>query len=456
MSVSQQIHVTEVRLVADRFGDPTGILFAGDGVDNPSAVEFSIFENISVPYLTGNLVIQDDNNLYSRLNIQGTERVILGFRPVSGAGLDTVGATEVQKTFNVVSVDRAVKTNDYTQIVSLKLIEDVGFYNAVSTFSKSYVGKGEDIITKIVKDQLNRTVNIKAKESRNKSFRYITPYVSPFAACKTILSKLTTAGGAPYFLYSTVASDELVLNDIETIFSQEAFNANDPFVFSQGQVNTDTSNFNELVHNIESMASVSTDDTLKIVQLAGMASRYNYINVWKGEEEELTVFVPDYIDKIKSGFGRLTETRYDDRFKPGGEDDPRLLNQFAVNGHSEVFTSPYPLDETNVGFNEEAELGDYLLRVAKKGMLQHLVSNVISIQVPGFLFSSTNSDTTVGNCIEVKIFKNDVVEGSADPYDPRRSGKFCILSKRHLINITNETQTVSMELGRITDLEAIE
>lgn len=455
MSVVDQVHITEVRMIADRFGGDGSVLFAGNGVDNPSAVEFSIFENITKPYLTANLVIQDDNNLYSRLNIQGTEKIVLSFRPVIGQGLDTAGSTEVRKTFNIVNVQRAVKTNDYNQIISLSLIEDVGFHDLITIFSRSYVGKGEDIISKIVLDNLKRSVTNKGKESRNKSFRYIVPYISPFAACKTILSKMVTENGAPYFFYSTVASDNLIINDLESIFTSSSFNNNDPFVYSSGQVNSKEAKFNDEIHNIEALQTTSTDDTLKLVQTAGLASTYDYINIWKGQTISNDVFVPDYIEKLLPSLGDLTHIRWDTKFKPGGEGDQRTLDRFPVSSLSEAFSSPFPLDESNVGFNEEAEIGDYNLKVAKNGILQHLTSNVLNIQVPGFLFTTANPNTTIGNCIDLKVYKNDTYEITSDPYDPRRSGKFCILSKRHLINITNETLSVSMEVGRVTDPELI-
>ena len=113
-------------------------------------VEINIYENIYSMYLTGSIMIVDDNGLFSFADFQGTERltVELGSPDPSDATLS--------KTFIMNKIDRTAQTNDHTKVIAVTLIEDVLFYNNVQSVSKSYEGSGEKIIENVLFDKLNK------------------------------------------------------------------------------------------------------------------------------------------------------------------------------------------------------------------------------------------------------------------------------------------------------------
>ena len=43
-------------------------------------IDIDIFESIDKPYLTGSVIMLDDNNLYSQINFTGIQTLRLGFR----------------------------------------------------------------------------------------------------------------------------------------------------------------------------------------------------------------------------------------------------------------------------------------------------------------------------------------------------------------------------------------
>ena len=64
---SQQFKITEAVISADR-------LLEQDFDVSTSIVELNIFESLDKPYLTGQLIVLDDNALLDIINFNGTER----------------------------------------------------------------------------------------------------------------------------------------------------------------------------------------------------------------------------------------------------------------------------------------------------------------------------------------------------------------------------------------------
>lgn len=460
-ATAEQFKIVSIEMTADRFAQQTPLKFAGDGVPNPIAVELNIFENITLPYLTGSLVLLDDGDLYRRLNIQGTERILVRYKPKDLTTGLSGNDTEVEKTFYIVNIKKATKHNDYTSVMFINLIEDIGYFDKIQTFSKSYSGKGEEIIEKIVREKLNRELDTQLmKETYQKPFRYIVPYESPLKACNTILSKITTENGAPYFLFSTVSDNKFILCDLESIVAEDAFNKDKPFIYSQKQTNDPDDNFLSQVYNAYNFDGSNLDDTLKLAQTGGVSVKYGYFNTSKSEEFDTTV---NMYQKIQDLINRSAlpndqkNIQIDVAFRPdpsGGGDN---ITQYQPRYLYQVSSSPYPLSDNILGFSEEDTKSDYVLRVVKHGLLKHLTKNIFTLNLPGFTFNTSSKKTTVGRPIEITVFKNQVVDPNAgkttNTVDEKRSGKYIILSKRHLFNITNESHIVSVEVGRVANPE---
>ena len=215
---AEDFSIDRIRITSERFREFIDI--------KQVTIEVNIFENINMPYLTGSILILDDNGLFTAADFQGTERLEIDL------SLPVNGAQTISKTFIMNRLEKINKSNDNTSMLLFNLIEDIGFYNNVQNFSKSYDGKGEEIIAKILNDKLGKSLFNKFKTykaSYQSSFRLLVPYLNPFQAIGMVLDKMTTENGSPYFLYSTINSDNLVLADLDTIMTRNSFNASEPF-----------------------------------------------------------------------------------------------------------------------------------------------------------------------------------------------------------------------------------
>ena len=168
----EDIIIKSIRMTAERYDVP--IFLAGNEIDgadgmggSPSVIEFNMYESLFKPYITANMVVIDDTDFYRTTDITGVERIIIEFEAPGGEG------SVIQKTFVIKAIEESVKTNDFTSILNISLIEDIGYYNALLNINRAYNGIGEVMLFNIIADNFkSRTLDIQSEFlSYGKSFR---------------------------------------------------------------------------------------------------------------------------------------------------------------------------------------------------------------------------------------------------------------------------------------------
>lgn len=449
---AEQFKLFSITINAERYTRPVVLFSSSEAAPGGAAIEFNIFEHINQPFLTGNLIMMDDADFYTAGDIQGTERVTIEY------GLPTDEAAPVTLNMMIVNVERSIKTNDQTAILKFNLIQDLGWYDAISEYSKAYTGSGETIIENIVKDKFNLPLNKRITESQQGTFKYIVPYVTPSKAIKSILNKMTTQNGLPYFFFSTVGSNSFILKDMETIFQEESFNKDQPFVYSQATTNqaTDITGQIRSIHNYEGN---DLEDTLMLAAEGAIGSEYNYVNLTTGQMYTNTVdatsIVRDLVNyNIISREESVPMVDYNFIPDPSGT-DPRTVNQYPARHFFQIAAENYPNDTGVNSYSQETHFSDAQLRVNKYAMLRHLAKNIYTIYLPGLLFLTGNEKTSVGSKISIQVLRNAIVEdpSSQNLIDQKRSGEFLIMAKRHIFDVQGGIHNVSMDVARMTYTE---
>lgn len=428
-------------------------------------IEINIFETIANPYLTGSLLIVDDNKLYDTISFQGTERINVIFSLAETTD-------QIEKNFVITRVPVTRKVNDYSSVVQFDLIEDIGYLNNLQKFSKMYDGKGEQIIQKIVRDYIYKPIaNVNSNigyetfvASYQSTFRLLVPYITPFNAIKLVLAKMSTDKGLPYYFYSTLADDNLFLADLETILTRQPFNDR-PFVFSQSQTNSRRDNPTDIItqsYSIQKVDQPNVDDTMLLAQLGGIFSTYSNTNVSTGEVFTNSNLILDTITQLQLA-GIIDEndvTPIDQTFIPertGQNTD--VITNYNSRHFDEIsgFTSPY--DDRVNNWTVESQ-NEYFLRVQKYAIEQLLLRNTQVITVPGFWFLTKNPRTSVGNQINLTIFKNDPNVANStttsEIVDNKRSGNYVMIAKRHTFNVTEYRHFCTIECVRLTHPQVIQ
>ena len=148
-----------------------------------------IFESLDKPYITADLIVNDDQNWYETYDILGGEKVIINF--VSDRDKTEGASTSlISKTFYVHHVFSRKRVNEYTQIVFLHLIEDIQYISNLQNVNKFYDGKGHEIIEKICNEFLNIELAKTNNPKDNQLYNLIVPNMSPLEAIKWITNSL--------------------------------------------------------------------------------------------------------------------------------------------------------------------------------------------------------------------------------------------------------------------------
>lgn len=435
----------KVILSAERFG--------GQTIDLTNVtVEINIYENMFNAYLTGSIAILDDQNLYQIADFQGTERLTVQFSlPINGS--DTV-----TKTFITTRMDRSIKTNDRTTVHVLSLMEEVAVYNDAQVFSKMYDGKGEQIVEKILNEKLNKNIyrglNSVASSFQDE-FRLLVPYVTPFEAINMCLRKITTSNGSPYFLYSTLASNDLVFTDLESILQTNPWNLNVPFVFSQSVNNNQDNSINVTSRSIYTINADNQEDTLFLAQKGAIGSVYNVTDINTGDNQSSLFDITNLYQKFTSE-GILSSSQadplFDDQFIPDPSgNNPGTINSYSSRVITQVSGETSPYSNIN-NYTAEKNIESYSLRLNSHALLETMQKNVFDLLVPGSLFLNNNVANSVGSQIQVEVFNNSI-DDINNNLDPKKSGNFIIMSKRHIFNATDFKHTVSLSCTRISNRE---
>lgn len=454
-SSAEQLSIESITITSDRFLDKeldvTGI------VDS-----IVVYENITMPYLTGYMLIFDDNDLFSSANLMGTERVEFTFK--SALPINNL-QEEITKTFIITSID-SHKHNDSVALLQCGLIEDHGYADGLIRLAKSYSGSGEEIISNICKDQFGKNVQFKFgsntqtnKKSLQGDMKYLVPYISPLEACSNVCSRMCTDTYLPFFLFSSLYSDDLILTDLETILTTAPFNKDNPFVFSQAETINRPRDLESEMYVLNSFAAASNEDTLSMAQLGAIGSQYIHTNFTTGEADLRHVKVTEAIQALVDR-GIVDPDHVvslmDDLFIPQPTKTIGGLDQYNSAVFSLPTTSPYgdifSLSESQ-GRQEGAS------RILKRGILAHMTKNMFNISGPGMVYTVKDLDRSVGNQINLTVLKNVMVganrDGLAKVPDNKTSGYFIMTAKKYSFDVRDQLCTYTAECARLTNKKKV-
>jgi hypothetical protein len=329
---------------------------------------------------------------------------------------------------------------------------------------KMYDGKGERIIEKILQDNLNKKLysSVKTyKESYQGLFRILSPYLKPFDLIKMALYKMTTENGSPYFLYSTIYSDDLVLADLDTMLSQSTSAPVIPQTFRYSQTQTNqTENIKTAAATIYDVRLYNQENTVKLLNNGALGSEYNITDIY-GNNGRFSYSAKDLYNVLnKSGVISAGSDKklYDELFVPDPTgNDNRRLDEHISKRFNEISGPTHPFEDGVDNWTWESDPNSYYLRMNKSAIMNLLNKNQYQILVPGFYFLLNNSPnlTSVGNRISMEFFINEKVDDItefAKSRNNKMSGQFLITNKRHIFNMGDlNKHTVSLVVSRIAD-----
>ena len=409
-----------------------------------TVVQLELFENISYPYLTGQIYFKDDARIFDTVSFDGVEECeIILTQP-------TKSPRDISKTFAVRSVSSTQKINDLSEAVSLHLIEKIGYDGSIDRFSKSYTGTPLEIVNKIAKEKLSITIDQPKVIPAQKAMKVVIPYLTPLEAISFVMERMSTEDGLPYYLFSTVNDVNLQLKSLEECLTSPVWNKGNPYrysrAFTQSQVNLDTKSNPYIVQSY--FAPTDSEDTLDLVLGGAIGGQFNVVDFTTGRNETKKFDITKVFSKLEgkgiipNGFSKVIETKY-------GETSLDALK--SVNVHRSIMVNTYDIINN---YYQEDSLNRYELDMISKAIKQIMFKSYISLKVPGspFLIGFNNS---IGKQFEYFHMNNNVqssekpLASEDDVKDKKRSGNYMTFSARHVFyNTRHTTELSAIRLGK--------
>ena len=427
--------------------------------------EFTIFEHIDKPFLTAKMILMDiDPNisLVDAIHFLGTEKVEIKIKTNNDDNFS------ITKNFVVTEIVSAQKGGDGSEALVLDLVEDCAYLSSLIRISRSYKGKKEDIIEKLIKEVdrellLPEDLDI----SGDKLTKLIVPNMHPLEAANWIKDGSYTTDGYPYFLYSTIADDKLRMIDLGTMLKSEPVNKDMidytySVAYAQQSRNQQSGIAKDRIEPIEAHREAFTitklevsnsDKQLDLARQGLIGSRYNFVDTTSGNNIKVDHDMGRVFDKLID----KQVIRPSNGFYPTMDVNARYgrsltrMNEFSTREITHFATSRQFNDYADTESYQEGKLhSDHEHKVIGKSLRHFLLKSSMRVQMPGrnFLFKDLNM--TIGNIISCKFLSNReyTKEMSNDELeDLKKSGEWMIYTARH--QFSRNEYHVSLDIGRL-------
>jgi len=415
-------------------------------------VEVNLFENLYKPYVDSTIVLIDDFDLKNSLNIQGTERLKL----VLG---DAENPEEpvVVKYFFFSKINDTQKMNERAELLSISLVEEHVYIDAIKQFSKSYTDELENIITSIADNELGKTV-VKSlfEPSVQGPRKIIVPYLSPLEAIQWLRDRATTRTGSPIFLSGSLYTNSLLMSSLDGLLREDVINDKLPLRYSSAISGVDADQ-DQLrpYYEIMSFKEVDAENSLALYENGAIGSFYASIDAGTGVLSGDHISIRDILDEFYTNKLISADTNQS-VFDPSLEIDGKLSDEYnSLHIHQVVSSNTYNQfksyhDETSL-LGENNSLIESRLKAKNKIIRTFLKKNIIDIGMNGSLFFK--GKISVGRKLRL-LFLNSNVQGDLkdtnDQIDKRKSGDYIILATNH--RLADEKHTTILRLTKLGEL----
>jgi len=416
-------------------------------------VQVDFYENLYKPYVDARIALMDDFGFKNSLSIQGTERL----RLVLGNETEPEEPC-ITKYFFFSKILDAQKANERAELLSLELVEDHVYINAVKQISRSFESNLEDMIENVVTRDLGKDV------VRNKFLgtaqgvrKVVVPYLSPLEALNWFSSRATTRSGAPVFVHADLYSDELYVSDFESLMKEPPINVEVPFQYSEALSSGDDAqqelrNYTE----IKNFREIEGENSLSLYEEGAIGSFYANIDAGTGLIASEHISIRDiltemYVNEV------IDPSATQSIFDPSLEIDGRLSDEYnSLFIHQVTSSNTYnqfkSYHDESVLLDENNNIFESKLKVKSKIIRQIIKKNRVDLVMNGKFFF--NGKVTVGNKVRVIFLNPDVTADDTDTsgsIDFRKSGDFLILAIHHNLPLAGK-HTTTLRVTKLSDL----
>lgn len=386
-------------------------------------LEMSLYESIYYSYMHGELYLMDNSAMLSDFPFVGQEKLLVEW--------DRDDRTTTREFF-ITKVSNISRNRDGYGVYELTITSERQMRNATSLFSRSYRGRGDEIISGLFSDFLNTSIEreVEAKSTHSVVF----PYMKPLQAVDMIRKNVLALDDTPMFVYDSLYDNVVRLDSLARMYSQ------DPITTIAPKKPSNT--------NPDGIATEEYTDERATVYSNSISRTYNtYDQINKGAYGSYVTIVDPSIRQYRRAdfdFKRLAPT-------VSGE---WITNDFTLGGTNvnELYdTKNYYLHRNKYAFNSEppnlSSIDDLDLSILNSYVHRHATS-LVKVYMDSIAYTrETDEAFGVGKTVEYRVPTFDPKLSQDDRRDDEvNSGKYIISAIRHYIK--NNEYTMSVELIR--------
>ena len=409
---------------------------------------FQIFEHIEKSYLTAEVVFADTANLVQDMDFQGGEKLTLEICQSE----ERNEGFSIKKEFLINRIENITRADEATDAVMLHCIEYHVFKSSLQNISRSYRGSASKIISKIMSEYVERDVLSLGTETVN-DLKVIIPNLNPLEACDWLKKRTVSEIGMPYYLYSVLGVENLIMRDLGSILEDPVINKSVPFIYAPSLNSAQLGprkyynimdfkiSDNEDLHSIISDGLVGGEyyfyDTMTAVpfrvkfDVEEMFQDLAQKNLLGGENERF-VYAPDY--KIKN----QKLSKY----------NSRSITQISQNGAYRNGTRNFK------SYQDDTSASNHKRKIIAASLKSFLSKAPIQITVKGREFLTADENYTIGKVIRILFV--DTISTTTNQtklsFDSKKSGDYVICAARHVFDDENYNTTLLCgKLGSLTE-----
>lgn len=394
----------DFQLIDVKIGSTRGLIF---DVYN-FVVDINIFEDMHSPTISGNITLNDAQDLVNLMPFIGEEKLLITFKTPSMSDADGLfeQAFYIYKmTDRVYSAERAVQ---YTlHFVSFEAVRDLN-----SKISKGYAGQIDTIVEKILKTEISTEKSVNVEKTKN-SIIYVSNYWTPFTNINYLAKRSisNTNDAANFVFFENNRGMNFI--SVDTLLEQPSVAT---YIY-------DNASRNPTGGGGSSTRSIAAD--LSRITTYTIDTGFDYMQRVQSGMYKSRLITHELVTKTYN----VQTMSYADEFSKHNHLNPHPMSTLGLPAKSFAFLAVEPRAlETYNNFKSDNMKNWYL-----KNIMQNNEINAFSMDltVPG------RSDLTVGCIIDVYIYRNTPM-GQKDTeeqmLDKTFSGRYLITSLCHALN----------------------
>jgi len=433
LSDTRSSYIKSIILESERLQDSLDI--------GSSVTDFDIFENLNKPYLTASMIFVDTASVIETADILGGETVTIIIKSLKND--DTVA---IIKKFYITKIVKSVHTSDGTEVDVIHLTEDIAYISNLFNINKSYTGKRSTIISKILKNNFDRSLTVKGEDIN--STKVIIPNLNPIESMLWLKNTASTVDGYPFYLYAKLIGEDLEFSDLGTLLSDLSINDEQPFVYSKLAKND--SLYENRIKSIMNYQVGVSENLFELIQMSLIGSKQQYIDVLTNKTNSYNFDIQkDLLSKLRQKDVISTDQKRLP-FSEGFKIDDLSFNKLQSRTITQVggAGSFRDTNDTYLSYNEANTVGEYRLKTISRAMDRIIKKAPIQVIVEGNDFIDGDKNYSIGRNVELLFHKADqdkVEEGNG--MDVKKSGKHLIFATRHMFK--KEKYDVSLSCVKI-------